>query len=583
MLVLFGMLRGSNKPKGKNASCNKRLSEEEHSLKDLSSDNESRSHSSPTLKKHNSSGSTTSSISDSDTSLETSESLLVVENHYAMFKDTSSRSPADCKLPSKQQNVTVEFSKERKKNLLQHRSAPKSLNRVSVQDTEEFKALQTELTLVKKERDEAIQELDGERDRIAMFDQVKSEFDHMKTERDKAERSFADERDRCIKLEKDHRESTNKLVLVSEQTLELKREVFDLQLKIKKCKCGNIPQNPSDHTQPECDKAMNYHSLPESCAREGSGEVGQQYRSYQSIGASSPDTLKLDTWRKLHLEEELKKKDEENIRLENTVYELEQQLEVHEYNLMNSTCGLATSEESEEMKILREKLKASEFERRQKEEECALLKEKVDKQEITLKTLNMQETVAQVMEVNEDLNRKIQELWASQSEQVEHKMKLIKQHADDLAVKQQEIDALKREKETLKSKGWKLRSSHVTRDEVEERSGNEQLTEKKEQMNSLRKEKKPFQHDKQKLLEKLNESVSKDLQVKQQEIEKLQKEKESLQNELQLARNEYERKITEIEQHGSAQKQDVSSQVRMYFLLYELYVCTNCTTIHMYA
>ena len=47
--------------------------------------------------------------------------------------------------------------------------------------------------------------------------------------------------------------------------------------------CGKTPLKPSDHTQPECDEGVNYRSLPESNAGEGSGEVGQQCRSYQSF------------------------------------------------------------------------------------------------------------------------------------------------------------------------------------------------------------------------------------------------------------------------------------------------------------
>ena len=77
--------------------------------------------------------------------------------------------------------------------------------------------------------------------------------------------------------------------------------------------------------------------------------------------------------------------------------------------------------------------------------ECTELKEELEQQETDhdLQVLTAQEDLAQALKTNEALNLEEQQLRTSQSEQVELRLKLMKQHASDLDVKKQEIDALK--------------------------------------------------------------------------------------------------------------------------------------------
>ena len=97
-------------------------------------------------------------------------------------------------------------------------------------------------------------------------------------------------------------------------------------------------------------------------------------------------------------------------------------------------------------------MKAVESAAQQKEEtiaqltkECAELKEELEQQETKhdLQVLTVQENLTQALKTNEALNLEVQQLRTSQSEQVELRVKLMKQHASDLDVKQREIDALK--------------------------------------------------------------------------------------------------------------------------------------------
>lgn len=397
------------------------------------------------------------------------------------------------------------------------------------------------------------------------------ELEQVKKERDEAKQELADEKDRNVKLEQDHRENRGKLWEVSKEYSELKRQVFDLRLKIQQCKCGKTPQASSDNSLPECDEGVNYRSLPESNVGEGSGEVGQQCRSYQSFEAvsiSTPDRSRVDTLMKLHLEEKLKKKDLDIVQLKQTIRDLEQKLETCE----ESTCDLARPCESDQLVSLREQVKAVESAAQQKEEtiaqltkECAELKEELEQQETKhdLQVLTVQENLTQALKTNEALNLEVQQLRTSQSEQVELRVKLMKQHASDLDVKQREIDALKREKGTSMSKERKLSTSHVLHGESDVRSVDELMAEKQGQIDSLEKEKED-------LLEQLKGSVSKeDLMVMRQELtEKRKQEVEKLQLQLNEGKEELE---DVIRQRNEKQKEIDALKVLTYV---HIRICT---------
>ena len=122
------------------------------------------------------------------------------------------------------------------------------------------------------------------------------------------------------------------------------------------------------------------------------------------------------------------------------------------FHILESTCDQARPHESVQLESLREQVKTMESAVQQKEEtitqltkECAKLKEELEKQEADhdLQVLTVQENLTQALKTNEALNLEVQQLRTSQSEQVELRMKLMKQHASDLDVKRQEIDALK--------------------------------------------------------------------------------------------------------------------------------------------